>query len=321
MKRILVTIAVASLMARAQLASAAPNTSAATASATSAPAVRPALVAVVAADDARRAVLVGAGGEVYEPDGQGAWVHRVPSTTAGALVAAGRAGSAIVAAGDGVVYRRAANGWSAIRLVQRGKAVLGAGSRAVAAVGRQIYALETLTRGEPTKLGVAPAAIVALAAGDKAIVVATSAGVFRIAGGKPVAIRAAPPRLQLVSERWALLGPGAAQAALDLTTGKRTAWPGGLSIGPAAAAGDTLVAVASGPTGLELLTLRRAAVTRERLGVSGTAIGVAVDRAGRAVVGLDDGRIAVRDRAGWTTTQVTAEPPTARPGPPPASSP
>jgi hypothetical protein len=277
----------------------------------------PTIAAVVAADDARKAVVIGAGGEVYEPDGKGAWVHRLPSTTAGTLVAAGRAGAAIVASGEGVVYRLASNGWSAIRLVQRGKAVLGAGSRALAAVGRQVYALDTLTRGEPTKLAVAPGPIVALAAGAKAIVVSTSAGVFRIGGGKPVAIQAGPGRLRLVSERWARVEG----AALDLTTTRPTAWPAGLTIGPAAAAGDALVAVASGPAGLELLTLRRGALARDPLGVSGTAVGVVVDRAGRAVVGLADGRIALRDPAGWTTTQVSAEPPPARPGAPPVRSP
>jgi hypothetical protein len=276
------------------------------------------LVAVVAdaADDARKAVVIGAAGEVYEPDGQGAWVRRLPSSTADTLVAAGRAGRAIVASGNGVVYRLAANGWSAIRLVQRGKAVLGAGSRVLAAVGRQIYALDPLPQGEPIKLALAPANVVAMAAGAKAIIVSTDAGVFRIGGGKPAAIHAALQRPRLVSERWAIVDRG----ALELTTRKLTAWPGGLTIGAAVPAADgALVAVATGDAGLELLTLRGGTFARDPLGISGTAVGVVVDRARRAVVVLSDGRIALRDAAGWTTTQVTHELPAARPGAPPAT--
>jgi hypothetical protein len=293
------------------------------------------LVALAAADDARKAVVIGAHGEVYAPDGKGAWVHRLACATAGALTAAGRAGGAIIASGDGVVYRLAGNGWSAIRLVQHGKAIVGTGARTLAAVGRQLYALDSLTNGEPTKLAVAPANVVALAAGAKAIVVATDTGVFRIdgtappfggaagrgqartsAGAKPVAIPAAPRRLRLISERWALVDRG----ALELTTGAVTAWPSGLTIGPAATAPDgALVAIATTHAGLELVTLGKS-LARDPLALSGTAVAVTVDRAGRALVVLADGRIALRDKAGWTTTQVTDEPPAPHPGAPPATS-
>jgi len=275
-----------------------------------------ALAALAPADDARKALVIGAHGELYEPDGKGAWIHRLPVTTAGVLTAAGRAGGAIIASGDGVVYKLASNGWSAIRLVQHGKAIVGTGTRTLAAVGRQLFALDALTSGEPSKLAVAPGAVVALAAGAKTIVVATDTGVYRLGGGKPVAIPAAPRRLRLISERWALVDRG----ALDLTTGAVTAWPSGLTIGPAATAPDgALVAIATTRAGLELVTLRNA-ITRDPLALSGTAVAVTVDRAGRAVVVLSDGRIAVRDPSGWTTTQVTDEPPAPRPGAPPALS-
>jgi hypothetical protein len=81
------------------------------------------------------------------------------------------------------------------------------------------------------------------------------------------------------------------------------------------------VAVATGPGGLELVTLAAGKLARDPLGTTGTAVGVVVDRAGRAVVALSDGRIALRDKAGWTTTQVTDEPPADHPGPAPATSP
>jgi hypothetical protein len=275
------------------------------------------LAAVVAADDVRRAIVIGRGGEVYEPDGKGAWLHRLSSSTADPVIAAGRAGDSVFALGEGVIYRLAANGWSAIRLVQHGKAILGSGERPVAAVGRQLFALDLLTRGEPTQLARAPAAIAAIGASARAIMVATETGVFRLTGGRLVAIKAAPARPRLVGDRWALVDRG----AVDLTTGRLTAWPAGLAIGPAATGpGDALVAVGGGTAGLELVTLGAGKLARDPLGVTGTAVGVAVDRAGRAVVALTDGRIALRDRAGWTTTVVADDLPALHPGAAPATS-
>lgn len=286
------------------------------------------LVALVAADDARRAVAIGRGGEVYEPDGKGGWVHRLAWATATPVAAAGRAGGAIVAIGDGVIYRLAANGWSAIRLVQRGKAILGHGARALAAAGRQLFALDPLTRGEPTRLAQAPGAIVAIGAGATGAVVAVEAsgqtagrpgsttrgaGLFRLAGGKLVALRQAIGRARLVSDRWAIVDRG----AIDLATGRLAPWPDGLTAGPAIAAPDgALAVIAAGRDGLELVRIAAGAakLAREPLGVTGTAVGVVVDRAGRAVVALADGRIAERGAAGWSTTEVTEEPAATRPG-------
>jgi len=295
----------------------------------------PGRIAVVApAQDARKAVVIGPNGEVYEPNGTGAWVHKLASSTANILVAAGRAGATvdrgdrgadggpvggtIVALGEGVVYRLAANGWSAIRLAQHGTAILGAGVRSLAAVGRQLFALDQLTGGEPTRLALAPGNIVAIGAGAKAVVVATEAGVWRLEGGKLVALRSVPAHLRIVSDRWAIADRG----AVDLTTTKLTGWPSGVTIGVAAATSDdALVAIGESRAGLELVTLRHGKLERDPLGITGTAVGVVVDRAGRALVALSDGRIALRDQSGWTTTQVTDEPPAEHPGPAPATSP
>jgi hypothetical protein len=141
--------------------------------------------------------------------------------------------------------------------------------------------------------------------------------VFRVAGGKLVAIQQVPPRPRLVSDRWAIIDRG----AFDLTTGKLTPWPAGLAIGAASPApGDALVAVGTSRTGLELITLGAGKLARDPLGVTGTAVGVAIDRAGRAVVALSDGRIAVRGKTGWATTTIVDEPAAEHPGPEPAPS-
>jgi len=277
------------------------------------------LSAVVPADDVRRAIVLGTSGEVYEPDGNGAWVHRLPSRTAQPVVAAGRAGASIVALSERRLFRLAANGWSAIRLAQRGTPILGTGRRALAAVGRQLFALDSLTKGEPTRLVAAPGNIIAIGAGATAIVIATEAGAWKLggAGGRLVPLPAASRPMRLVGDRWALVDRG----AVDLTTGKLTAWPSGLAIGVAAAtADDALAAIGAGSAGLELVTLRRGTLTRDPLGISGVAVGVVVDRARRAMVALADGRLALRQPAGWSTIDVTDEPAAVHRGAPPAIS-
>ena len=311
-------LAAAALASVAGTGIAAPSSGAVSAATTVASsAAAPRVAALAPADDARRALVIGVEGDVYEPDGKGRWLHRLPCVTATQRASAGRAGGTVFAHGDGVVYRLADNGWSAIRLTQRGKAILGAGGRAVAAVGRQLFALDQLTSGEPTKLALAPAPIVTVGAGPRAIVLATDAGVWKLDGAKLVAIRGVPRGARIVSDRWAVVDRG----AVDLTTSTLTRWPTDLAISVTAdAPDDGLVAIGAGRAGLELVTVRASKLTREPLGITGTAVGVVVDRASRAVVALSDGRIAVRDRGGWTTTQVTDEPAAVHPGAAPALS-
>lgn len=284
------------------------------------------LAALVPADDARQVVAIGSAGEVYEPDGKGAWVHRLASWTSHAITAAGRVAGNVLAYGDGVVYQLADNGWSALRLSQRGKAVLAAGTRGVAAVGRQLFALDPQPTGKPARLAQAPARVVAIGAGAGAIVVATERGLWRLdpRSGRLVELRPAPPPpIRLVSERWAVVANG----AYDLTTGRTIAWPADLAIGVAAACppigpsrgpdrsldrrpGDCLAAIGAGLAGLELVVIRGGKLSREPLGaatVGATPVGVVLDRAGRAAVALADGRIALREPPSDVSSQ--------RPGP------
>jgi hypothetical protein len=311
--------------------------------------VRLVAIAPGADGEARAAIAIGAGGEVYEPasrsgDAAG-WVHKLPCSTASQLVAAGRAGAEIVAIGDGVVYRLAANGWSAIRLTQHGKAVLGTGEPAVAAVGRQLFALDRMTNGEPTKLVQAPGNVIAIGAGAKAIVVATEAGAFRLAAtgrgaGKLIALPGVPAHPRLIGDRWAINENG----AVDLVSQARISWPSGLVIGPATEATDeALIAVGQSRDGLELLTLRQGKLSREPIraaaapaagtgtgsaidspasidSAGGTAVGVVADRTGGIAVALADGHIWVRGRTGWSVAQISEAMSTAHPGPPPATS-
>ncbi len=285
------------------------------------PAPGPSLAALAPAEDARKAIAVGPAGQVYAPDASGEWVRTQAISTADTLGVVGRAGGHVVAIGDGVVYRLATNGWTAIRLVQKGKAVMSGGTRAVAAVGRQLFALDKTAGGEPFKLALAPRPVLAIGSGAKGVVIATERGLLRLEGSafKPVA--RSPRRVnRLISDRWALVDRG----AVDLRGGKTMPWPAGLSVGVAAPAPDEgLVAVGSTRAGLELVTLAGAKLVRDPIaGTAGArAVGVVVDKGGRATVALTDGRLARRDRGTWTLTTVREALPAPRAGAAPATSP
>jgi hypothetical protein len=215
-----------------------------------------------------------------------------------------------------------------MRATQKGKAKLAGGWRAVAAVGRQLMALDRLAGGEPAKLGAAAGEVLLVGAG-RTIVVATERGLFRLDGARTQPIAAPRGARMLVGDRWAIVDGG----AVDLRGGKTTAWPAGAAIEVAAEGHDgRLVAVARVAGKLELLAVATGKLERAPIGVagpgrSGTAndtaalVGVAVDRAGRAVIAFRDGRIAVRDGGAWTTVTVGVELPSPRPGAPPAVSP
>lgn len=273
-------------------------------------------------DDARKAVVLGGGGEVFAPDASGDYVRTRAFATADTPALAGRAGGAVVALGDGVVYRLADNGWTAIRLVQKGKAVMSGGKRSVAAVGRQLFALDKTAGGEPAKLALAPGPVLAIASGEAGVVIQTDRGLLRLDGTAWKRLDRAPRRItRLVSERWALSDRG----AVDLKTGTTTAWPSGATVQVTAAGPDaaTLAAIATTRTGLELVTLTGTKLVRDPIaGTQGAkAVGVALDKAGRAVVALADGRIARRERGAWAISTVRDALPPPRPGSPPATSP
>lgn len=271
-------------------------------------------------DDARKAIALGPTGQVFAPDAAGTWVREQPINIADPISLTGRAGGQVVALADGVLFRLAPNGWTAIRIIQKGKAMLSSGPRAVAVVGRQLYSIERASAGEPTKLALAPAPVLAIGSG-KTIVIALDRGLFRVVGTKVTAIKRVPRRVdRLVSDRWALVE----RAAVDLTTGKSTPWPDGMKIVTAASGpGDGLVAVGTNRGALELITLTGTKLVRDALPteITGSAVGVALDSSGRAVVALRDGRICVRERGAWTVAPVREALPAPQPGAPPATSP
>lgn len=280
---------------------------------------------VPASDDARKAIAIGPSGEVYEPDGKGAGVRDRAVTVADPVAVVGRANGVVALAG-GAVYRLSENGWSALRLVQKGKAVMSGGARSVAAVGRQLFALDKLVGGEVAKLAMAPSAVLQIGAGAKSLTIVTDRGLLRAesAGAPWKPIARAPQRL--IDDRWALTDRGPA----DLKTGTITPWPPGFRLGAVTPGPKgTLVLVGSQRGAIEVVVIDGVKVTRETIEVPADAalgplanpVGVVTDTTGRVVVAFRDGRLAIRSRGAWSVTAIADALPAARPGAPPALSP
>jgi len=151
--------------------------------------------------------------------------------------------------------------------------------------------------------------IIVVGASATGIVVATERGVLRLDGKAFVAIPRAPATVTgFAGDRFALVPGG----VVDLRTGTTTSWPSGLTIAVAQETADeSLVAAATTSASVELVHLHGATLDRDKLDVTGTPVGIAVDRDGRVVIALADGRICTRDRGAWTVATVKDElPPT-----------
>jgi hypothetical protein len=276
----------------------------------------PTLIGLAPATDARRAIAIGPEGQVYEPDGRGAWSRRQLGGTAAQLVTATRTGDVVIAgAKDAPPFKLVAGAWTAIYLGPHAKAIVGVGSRATAAVGKTVFALD---RATPIRLADAPAPISALGASATGVVAATTAGLVRLDASTWKPIKGAPPTVvDLISDRWAVIEHG----LVDLRTQKPIAWPTELAISAATAVGDAVLVAAVRGTAVELVTVRPRTLDREPVPLDPPApiVGIAADPAGRVVLATRDGRLVVRDGGTWTTTTVHDELPAARPGPPPAT--
>jgi hypothetical protein len=277
---------------------------------------KPTLVALAPALDARRAVAIGPAGEVYQPDGKGAWIRTQGGGMAEEVIGAVAAGPTVIAVAKGSLpFKLKPTGWSAIGFGPKARPIVGTGTRVLAAVGKSVFALD---KGEPQKLADAPASVLALAASGAGAVIVTTKGLQRLEGGAWKPVKKAPKGVKnLVSDRWAILDKG----ALDLKTFKTVAWPAGVRIGDATTTGDSLIVVATHGGQTELLTIKGTKLVRETipLAKAGPIIGVVADREARVVVATRDGTIAMRIKGAWTTSEVRVEIPAAKPGPAPAA--
>lgn len=291
----------------------------------------PARIAAIApnTNDVRKAVPIGPQGQVYEPDGKGAWVRKKAGGTTVELTAATAIGTTVIATGKNAPpFKLTRTGtWSSVFLIPKARAVVGVGSRVLAAAGKQVFALDT-NAAQPAKLGDAPARVSALAASKARAIAVTDKGLVELpaksTSWKP--IKKAPKAIRaLVSERWALVDKG----ALDLKTMKTIPWPAGVRVDDATTVGETLYAVATRGKQRELLVLTPAAAAskvptfdRDKIPLEGeNIVGVVADDNKRVVVATRDGTLALRDKGAWTTVEVREELPDGKsPGPGPALS-
>ncbi|HUS30024.1 MAG TPA: hypothetical protein VMZ53_16070 [Kofleriaceae bacterium] len=289
-------------------------------------------IATPAPGDARKAIAVGPQGQVYEPDGKGAWVRKKAGGTGDEIIGAQSANGTIVADAKGSsMFRLEDNGWTSIRVAQKGGAILGAGTRLLAAAGKTIFALD---KRSPTKLAEAPLPVLAVAGTiGGGVVVATAKGFFGLQGTAFKQIKNAPRGGTLLSDRFLLVSNG----VFDLKTQRTLTWPAGLKITDTALVGaDMLVAVGSRGKTFELVTVKAsgAVVVAKKgaaKGAKGAAgggaagggaagggaaggggadtetiplpnasrvVGLVADKAGRVVVATRDGHIAVREVTG-----------------------
>ena len=284
----------------------------------------PVLAALAPARNALASVPIGPSGELYEPDGHGAYVRKRATEIAGQVTSASRAGTRVIAlTHDGPPFRLTADGWTVIHFGTHAKPVAGTGPRPVAALARAVYALDD-SHAEPTKLPDAPAPVTALAASASGVTIETDRGLLRLEpkGWKPIS--GAPHSIRsLLSDRFALTDRG----IFDLKSQKLLDAPPGATLAFTIASDDGIVAVAHRGKALELVTwTSKGKLASEPIPVDAptAVVGIAADASGRAIVALRDGRLAIRaagPHGAWTTVAVQNAPTAAHPGPPPASSP
>jgi hypothetical protein len=289
-------------------------------------------IATPAPADARKAIAVGPDGQIYEPDGKGAWVRKKAGGTGDEIVGALSAQGTILADAKGSsLFRLEDNGWTSVRVAQKGKTILGVGTRLLAAAGKSVFALD---KRSPTKLADAPEPILAVAATvGGSVVISTAKGFFGLQGAAFKAIKTAPRTGgTLLSDRFLLVSNG----VFDLKTQRTLTWPAGLRVTDTTLVGvDTLVAVGSRGGKRELVTVKAGAGSAKKkaaakgdgadtevipLPNASPVVGLVADKAGRVVVATRDGHIAVRESGNWSVSEVSEALPEAKTGPAPAES-
>lgn len=281
----------------------------------SARADKPTLAAIAPARDARKAVAIGPAGQVYEPDGKGAWVRTQAGGVAEELVTASAVGTTVIAGAKGAPpFKLKRGAWTALNLGLKAKAVVGSGSRALAIVGTSVFALD---KRQPMKLADAPptvTAVTAVGASSTGVVIQTDKGLMKLAGTVFKPLAKAPKAVRaLVDDRWALVDRG----ALDLKTMKPFVWPAGVQIVEATTIGNDFVGVSMHGKTIELITIKAGKVAREKVPIDDAkpVVGVVVDKQARVAIALRDGRIALRDKGAWTVSEVREEIAAPKPGP------
>ncbi len=279
---------------------------------------KPTLAALAPAADARKAIAIGPAGQLYEPDGNGGWVRTRAGGVAEEVTGAVAAGTTVFAAAKSAPpFKLKAGAWTAVNLGLKAKAILGNGSRVLAAVGKSVFVLD---KARPAKLADAPGPVSALAASKTGVLIQTDKGLLKLQGTTWKPIKKGPKGVRaLISDRWVLIDRG----AFDLKAMKPFVWPTGVHVVEATTLGTNLVAVSVRGKTVELVTIKAGKLAKEAVPIDDPKpiVGLVVDKRARVAIAMRDGRIALRDKGTWSVTMVREELAAPKPGPAPAESP
>ncbi|MCA9675219.1 MAG: hypothetical protein KC464_09305, partial [Myxococcales bacterium] len=257
-------------------------------------------------------------GQVYEPDGAGAWRRLAEGGVAGDVAGATLADGHLVVAGRAApLYRRDHAIWYALRVGGSGRTRLGTGPAPAVAVGKAVH---VDVGGTWKRVGALPDNATALwAQSATAVWAATDDGLYKLRGKRFERAGAAPTAL--AGDRPYAID---ADAIRDLTRGRTIPLRlDGEPVTATAAAshggGALHVVVATGAGALVLARVDGKQLARvDDLPVAGAPVAMAVDADGDVLIALADGTIALRRGDAWTTTAVTDALPAPPAGSPPA---
>lgn len=290
--------------------------------AATAPAVAGDLAAIVDDTvDVRKATLIGPSGQVYEPDGTGAWIHRVPGGMAADVTAAMRlAGNIVVTGRAAPMYAFDGKLWKAAPIGQRGRVLVAAGPVPCIAIGAQIFVFE---KKGWVRVATAPAPIVALWAGSKTnLRIATATEVWTLRGGAFQKLAPATVATAFVGVNAPLAVTASGLVEIDKAKAPVLAALTDL-VGSAGApkGGDTwlVTAPAGAPLALTRLHAGKLAPAIPTPLAAGAALAdVSVDSAGRVLLVTRAGEVHLWDGKAWSVGTLRTELPAPGRGPGPA---
>jgi hypothetical protein len=292
------------------------------------------VVAVAAAGDVTRTVLIGPSGQVYDPDGAGKWVRRHAGGVAADVAGAARTvhGELVVAGRATPLYRRDGDVWYALRIGETGRTVLGGGPAPSVAVGKQVFVHgkgqgKHKKTGTWTRIGTLPAAPSRLwASGPKSVWAATDSTLYRLSGRAFTKAGAAPRLLAGGKTAWGIHDDRLRNLATDKSIPAELDGAAVEIVAAGAAPDDDAlhVVVRTDAGRLVLARTGKTALARvddvpaPRSSTAPGVVGLVVDASGHALVAFADGTIAFRTGDTWTTAQVEDDLPRTQQGPGPS---
>jgi hypothetical protein len=263
--------------------------------------------------DVRTSILVGPSGQVYAGDGAGTWTRSLAGGVAADVSGATRLGKDLIVTGVSTpLYRFDGTGWTALRLGQNGKTVMGRGPAPAVAVGKHVFVHD---KGKWVRVAQAPGTVTALwASSAKKVFVVTAAGIHALRASELVRTRAAVGAIVGASP-WGVGDTG----VIDASSGKAVLDAAG-AVAATGGAGTPWIVTSDGTSPLKLVgKIGGKATTIDTPIPAGTALaGLAADKAGRVVIVTAAGEAHLWADAAWSTGALVDKLPEPRTGAGPA---